>query len=370
MQPLGRSLAEIAAKLGLPTDQDWPLEYLVALPATADVQTELDATRADVDGEGELAKARRLATIPEIERRIRQARRRDELQSERPDGCFCLGLGGRGTNVVKILLKEAGDIDRGELEESVVVLDEIGQPLQGYREYCSCDDGQRLKSRVARLLDLQRSAILRQRIERAWGTTGIERRFADCSLDSYLDLLRANNAVMRDDVKLIAKLRSWLTCDGDPWLVLWGPIGHGKSGLAIGLARLYIEQGRSVLIRKVPELLDRLRQTYGDEGESLAALEQSMSDVELLVLDDLGADETTRTGKSSWPREKLFKLINHRYDNLRRTIITTNLEPVDLAAHVTDRTFDRIREMAGKAWYIEVKRQGETLRDILERRHD
>jgi DNA replication protein DnaC len=52
-----------------------------------------------------------------------------------------------------------------------------------------------------------------------------------------------------------------------------------------------------------------------------------MREAELLVLDDLGSEQN-----SSWASEKLFQLLNYRYNSRFPTVITTNnlrLQSVD-----------------------------------------
>jgi DNA replication protein DnaC len=63
--------------------------------------------------------------------------------------------------------------------------------------------------------------------------------------------------------------------------------------------------------------------------------------VDVLALDDLGADRAT-----GWAQDRLYEILNHRYNERRRTILTTNLGPDEMEQHVGDRVLARIDGMA------------------------
>jgi DNA replication protein DnaC len=71
----------------------------------------------------------------------------------------------------------------------------------------------------------------------------------------------------------------------------------------------------------VPDLLDNLRTTFDPRSEMLSFndLFEHMKTADLLVLDDYGAENTT-----PWAVEKLFQILNYRYNMALATVITTN----------------------------------------------
>lgn len=83
---------------------------------------------------------------------------------------------------------------------------------------------------------------------------------------------------------------------------------------------MLLERDQPVLFTTVPDLLDHLRATYTPTSEvAYDSLYTMMCEADVLVLDDLGAQQTT-----PWAEEKLFQLMNHRYVWRSPTIITTN----------------------------------------------
>jgi DNA replication protein DnaC len=105
------------------------------------------------------------------------------------------------------------------------------------------------------------------------------------------------------------------------WLYLSGPTGVGKTHLAVAIAGSLIDQGRSVLFRFVPDLLDQLRRGYRpDSGSDFDREFQAIRNCEVLILDDLGAHAST-----AWAEEKLYQLIAYRHANNLATVITSRI---------------------------------------------
>jgi len=113
----------------------------------------------------------------------------------------------------------------------------------------------------------------------------------------------------------------------DGWLVFHGETGCGKTHLAAAIANYRLEVGEPVLFQVVPDLLDHLRSTFSPESKvSYDQLFESVKNTPLLILDDFGEQSTT-----PWAQEKLYQVINHRYNARLATVITTrySLEEID-----------------------------------------
>ena len=112
------------------------------------------------------------------------------------------------------------------------------------------------------------------------------------------------------------------------WLVLLGVTGCGKTHLAAAIANYQIKQGKPVRFVVVPDLLDHLRSTFSPESTlSYDRLFEEVKNTPLLILDDFGEQSTT-----PWAEEKLYQIINHRYNSQLATVITSSLTVDELMA--------------------------------------
>jgi len=120
-------------------------------------------------------------------------------------------------------------------------------------------------------------------------------------------------------------------------LILTGPIGTGKSGLAASALHWFSEHAwRAVLkFADVPEMLERWRPPadFDRMAPYLTA--------HVLVLDDLGVERA-----SEWVRERLYVLVHRRYMDRLPTIVTTNHTISTLAQHIGERTVSRLQDGA------------------------
>ena len=121
------------------------------------------------------------------------------------------------------------------------------------------------------------------------------------------------------------------------WLILFGNYGAGKTHLAAAIANVALRRQTRVLFAIVPDLLDHLRSTFGPSSEiEYDDRFETIREVPLLILDDLGTENTT-----PWAREKLFQIINYRYNDALPTVITSNRKPEDIDPRIFSRMSDR-----------------------------
>ncbi len=106
-----------------------------------------------------------------------------------------------------------------------------------------------------------------------------------------------------------------------PWLVLIGGTGNGKTHLAKAIAMTFLERMAKVRFWAVPEFLDQLRATFAPESDR--DFQEEMAQLaylpDLVVMDDYGTQSPT-----PWANERMYTVLNMRYEKRKRTVITCN----------------------------------------------
>lgn len=120
------------------------------------------------------------------------------------------------------------------------------------------------------------------------------------------------------------------------WLIFMGINGCGKTHLAAAIANQLRQDNKSVLFIVVTDLLDYLRSTFNPESRvSYDELFEKIKKIPVLILDDFGEQSAT-----SWAQEKLYQLINYRYNARLATVITTCLSLDEIESRISSRMVD------------------------------
>ncbi len=139
--------------------------------------------------------------------------------------------------------------------------------------------------------------------------------------------------------RFISSLPERLDQGSGAWFM--GPNGNGKTHLAASVYHETRKAGESAVFVVVADLLKRLQATFADDSPFTEwQLTDPLFRARLVVLDDLGQEKP-----SDWAREKIFTVINHRYENRKSTIVTTNQDPEILAERLGNATIDRLTGM-------------------------
>jgi DNA replication protein DnaC len=148
--------------------------------------------------------------------------------------------------------------------------------------------------------------------------------------------LPAANQAEVNDLEALRREAMRFASTPEGWFVIAGQSGKGKTRIAAAIGNFWRESGRPVMFVVVPDLLDRLRSAYNPQNpNSFDDMFDRVRNVPLLILDDLGAQSGT-----PWADEKLFQLVNHRYNACLPTVITTNSRRSELDTRLFTRLLD------------------------------
>ena len=180
---------------------------------------------------------------------------------------------------------------------------------------------------------------IRQARKRAAAVAGrIPKAFREVSWDRepLPSIQRAHPDVLRDVRGYCGSISEQLASGRGLWFT--GDFGTGKTTLAMLISKTAMERDHTVAIYSLPRLLTMLRETFRDDSpHSLSQLMDKLCSVDLLHIDDVGAEQTT-----SWVLEQLYTVVNTRYEDKRSLILTTNLIKLDRRrpAHVPEHEWD------------------------------
>ncbi len=182
----------------------------------------------------------------------------------------------------------------------------------------------RLRSELAHHLILRRET---PPLLRAIGSLGQE-AISRMKFDNFdLEGMNANRE-QRESLKIALQAAQDFAESPENWLVLVGPHGSGKTHLAAAIVNHLLDSSRPVFFTEAAELLDRLHPVFspGERKEFSQVLEEVRT-APVLILDDLRVETAT-----NWAREKLYQILNYRYNFRLPTIITAthpSLEALD-----------------------------------------
>ena len=202
------------------------------------------------------------------------------------------------------------------------------------REQAKSDEEQRRKAHA----DAERK---RHRIESMLKGSGIPPRFADRSFNAFSPPCDAA-------VKILDACRAYATHFPErlgKGMIFCGNPGAGKSHMACAIANHVITQHqKSAVFLKTAKAIRMVKETYSKASEKT---EQQVLDwfriPDLLILDEVGVQFGTDAEKNI-----MFEIINERYEEMKPTILLSNLNLDGLKEYAGDRVLDRMRENGGR----------------------
>jgi len=178
-------------------------------------------------------------------------------------------------------------------------------------------------------------------VDTALGQSGIPVRFQKKTFDDFETIDKEslhNKQVIMSYANNFERILESGTC-----LVLAGNSGTGKTHLATSVLNQIAERNFSAIFSSVSEILRRLRDSYNQSGETESEIYELYTKPDLLVIDEVGVS----IGDIKKRQTMLFDLINSRYNNLKPTILISNLNIKGINKELGTRMFDRLQENSG-----------------------
>lgn len=128
--------------------------------------------------------------------------------------------------------------------------------------------------------------------------------------------------------------------DNEENLLFYGTTGLGKTFMCNCIAKALLDKGKIVIYQtafKILEIIEEYRFRRNSNKDEYKLDYELLFDADLLIIDDLGTELV-----NTFTNTEIFNIVNSRLIKGNKTIISTNLSPMEISNTYTDRIFSRI----------------------------
>lgn len=126
-------------------------------------------------------------------------------------------------------------------------------------------------------------------------------------------------------------------------MIMTGGVGTGKTLMASAMIEELITKGKECRIIRIIDLIRDIRSGWKNDSElDERAIIKKFVDYDLLFIDEIGIQNCTDS-----ERLHIFDVIDGRYQDMRPTILISNLDIEKVKSEVGERVVDRLREDRG-----------------------
>ena len=181
---------------------------------------------------------------------------------------------------------------------------------------CNCEEANKIWKQYDEIIEKEKLKEFNlKQIDKLFKNNNLGKRQLNSTFKNYKKTDK-NKKAYENVKKYTNKLINGETNMG---LFITGTYGVGKTYLASCIANETIKNNITVIFGTLIQLLDFIKDTYKDYNTSDKEYLDLYSSIDLLIIDDLGKEKPTE-----WVLEKLFLIVNNRYNNYLPIVITTN----------------------------------------------
>ena len=192
-----------------------------------------------------------------------------------------------------------------------------------YKDGCDCE-----------MIEAAKASQLKKEVQAAFSNSTYDESIKHATVNNYKPQNESQKYAKDTAVEYVTNF----SLDNPRTIIFQGSYGTGKSHLAFAITKALRDKGYKVAFMHIPDLMDRIKNTYNKASlQSTDELIDELSNLDLLVLDDVGVEDTQHT------LGKLFSIVNKR-QNLNN-IYTTNLSKKQL---IKSQDWERISTRMNK----------------------
>lgn len=170
------------------------------------------------------------------------------------------------------------------------------------------------------------------KMQRTFNRSGIRPLHQNCSFSNY----RVEN---EGQLKALNQARQYVEeFDGNiSSFIFYGEPGTGKNHLAAAICNELLLRGKSVLIITVADIMSAMKETFGNRDTSEEELLNNLSQVDLLVIDEIGMQTESR-----YEKVIINQIVDRRSSSKRPTGMLTNKNIDEMNVLLGKRVMDRM----------------------------
>ncbi|HBB6379336.1 TPA: DNA replication protein DnaC [Escherichia coli] len=179
------------------------------------------------------------------------------------------------------------------------------------------------------------------KMQRTFNRSGIRPLHQNCSFENY-------RVECEGQMNALTKARQYVEeFDGNiASFIFSGKPGTGKNHLAAAICNELLLRGKSVLIITVADIMSAMKDTFRNSGTSEEQLLNDLSNVDLLVIDEIGVQT-----ESKYEKVIINQIVDRRSSSKRPTGMLTNSNMEEMTKLLGERVMDRMR-LGNSLWVI------------------
>ena len=205
--------------------------------------------------------------------------------------------------------------------------------------YCAkCAEDSQERDRIKKIADDKQRDIdnEKRRRENVRVSAGISKRNLYKTFDDYICTSEGQHKAKNDCVKFVENF----PCEKS--MIMVGGVGTGKTLLASAMLDSLVDNNNCEMV-KVIDLIRHLKSTWNKDSDNTEEdIIKHYRGLDLLILDEVGSQFGSDTEKLF-----IFDIIDGRYQDMKQTVLISNLDIDGIKEVIGERCVDRLREGGG-----------------------
>lgn len=168
----------------------------------------------------------------------------------------------------------------------------------------------------------------------------LPKRFNQCSFKNFVSDDK-NKTALNFAYQYANKFKAMQDNGGS--MIFYGTCGTGKTHLACAIANHIVSEKKgNVLYSKVYDVTASVKNSWSGKGATESEVIKQYTKPDLLIIDEVGVQFGSEAEQMI-----LFRILNKRYEDIKPTIIVSNLDEGGLTKFLGERLIDRMYEGGG-----------------------